>query len=352
MNALVTGATGFVGSNVARLLLERGETVRLLARPGSDRRNIADLTLGLTADASKRVEVVEGDLRDPTSLKAAVQGSNTVYHVAADYRFWAKNQQELYDNNVKGTENLLKESAHWGVQKFVYTSTVGTIGLASESKVCNELTPLKPGQFSNHYKLSKWEAEKVALAYAKKGFPVVIVNPSTPIGAGDRKPTPTGQIIVDFINGRIPAYVNTGLNFVHVRDVAMGHLLAAEKGRVGERYILGNENLSMLQFLELLGELTQRDAPKICIPYAIAWIAGAISTAVADHVTGKVPTIPLEAVKMSKNLMFFDTSKALEELGMPQTSIRQAASEALTWFGSRGYLGTISDTGAKKWQSL
>ncbi|MDR3606306.1 MAG: NAD-dependent epimerase/dehydratase family protein [Oligoflexia bacterium] len=341
-NALVTGASGFVGSHVAELLLKEGHDVRVLVRPTSNRDQLAS---GL--------EVVEGDLRDPESLRKAVQGRDTVYHVAADYRFWAKNPRELYDNNVQGTDNILRASRDAGVKKFVYTSTVGTIGLSAQPAPCDETTPIKPGQFSNHYKLSKWEAEKVALGYAREGFPVVIVNPSTPIGPGDAKPTPTGQIIVDFMRGKIPAYVNTGLNFVDVRDVARGHLLAAEKGRIGERYILGNQNMTMLEFLELLGDLTQRAAPRYRIPYPVAWMAGALSTAFADLVTKKAPAVPLEAVKMSKNFMFFDTSKSLRELGVPQSPVRQAAAEALTWFAIRGYFGAPPAKGANtQWQSL
>jgi dihydroflavonol-4-reductase len=326
--ALVTGATGFVGSHVAQLLLDDGYEVRVLARPTSDRRNIPK---------SPGIQVVEGDLRDLASLKEAVRGCGEVYHVAADYRFWAPDPRELYESNVQGTQNLLEAGADAGVRKFVHTSTVGTIGLAAQPNACNEQTPLKPKQLSNHYKLSKWEAEQIALDYAKRGFPVVIVNPSTPIGAGDCKPTPTGRIIVDFINGKMPAYMNTGLNFVHVRDVARGHLLAARHGKVGARYILGHQNLTMLQFLELLGELAGRSAPKVRIPYSMAYMAGAVSTAFANYISKRAPAIPLEAVKMSKHFMFFDPSRARDELGIPQTPVREAAAEALTWFTESGY---------------
>ena len=326
--AFVTGATGFVGSNVARVLLESGREIRLLARPGSDRRNLPN---------APAVEICEGDLTDRASLERGLRGCDEVFHVAADYRFWARDSREFYENNVDGTRNLLRAAGAAGVKKFVHTSTVGTIGLADEPNPAHESSPYDPGQFSVHYKKSKWEAEKIALEFAKDGLPVVIVNPSTPIGPWDRKPTPTGKLIVDFVNGKMPAYVETGLNFVHVRDVALGHLLAAEKGKVGERYILGNQNLTMLNFLELLGRLTGRQVPKIRIPYRIAWFTGLVSTGYSSLVSKKHPAVPIEAVKMSKRFMFFDASKAVRELGLPQTSLEIAALDALGWFDQNGY---------------
>jgi dihydroflavonol-4-reductase len=332
--ALITGATGFVGANLARLALERGRTVRVLVRKGSDRRNIPE---------SASVEVFEGDLRDAGSVRKATKGCDEVFHVAADYRFWAKDARELYDSNVEGTKNLLEAARLEGVGKFVHTSTVGTIGLSQAPLPCNETTAEDPGQWGSHYKLSKLQAEKLALDAAKNGMPVVIVNPSTPIGAWDRKPTPTGKIIVDFVRGKIPAYVHTGLNFVHVRDVCEGQLLAAEKGKIGERYILGNQNLTMIEFLKLIGKLTGRKAPRFRIPYPIAYAVGAVSTAYADHISRKEPGVALEAVKMSKRYMFFDSSKAVRELGLPQTPIQDAAQEGLHWFSQNGYLkGTNS----------
>jgi dihydroflavonol-4-reductase len=326
---LITGATGFVGANVARLGLEKGYTVRVLARKGSDRRNLPE---------GSSLEVFEGDLRDADSIKKAPQGCDQVFHVAADYRFWAKNSQELYDSNVLGTKNLLDAARDAGVSKFVHTSTVGTIGLSQAPLPCNEKTPADPGQWGSHYKLSKLQGEKLALDAAAQGMPVVVVNPSTPIGPWDRKPTPTGKIIVDFVLGKIPAYVHTGLNFVHVRDVAEGHFLAAEKGKIGERYILGNQNLTMLEFLSLLGRLTGKKPPRFRIPYPVAYAVGAISTQLSDWVTKKEPAVALEAVKMSKRHMFFDSTKAVRELGMPQTPVEQAAQAALTWFSENGYL--------------
>jgi dihydroflavonol-4-reductase len=329
--AFVTGATGFVGANLARLLLEEGRNVRVLARAGADLRNIP---------SHPKLEVFTGDLKNQNSISEGVRGCDEVYHVAADYRFWAKNPQEIYDSNVNGTRYLLEAAQKAGVSKFVHTSTVGTIGLSSQPQPANESTPMDPGQLTSHYKLSKLEAEKIALEFAQKGLPVVVVNPSTPIGAWDRKPTPTGQVIVDFVNGKMPAYVATGLNFVHVRDVCRGHLLAAQKGRIGERYILGHRNLKMIEFLELLAERVGRAAPKVCIPYRVAWVAGWLSTRYADYVSKTEPAVALEAVKMSKRYMFFDSSKAERELGWQQTPIELAIDDALNWFLENGYFET------------
>lgn len=326
---LVTGATGFVGANLARLALEKGNGVRVLVRKGSDRRNLPE---------HDSLEIHEGDLRDENSVNKAVHGCDEVFHVAADYRFWSRDPKELYDSNVTGTRHLLQAAVRTGVQKFVHTSTVGTIGLAATPLPCNEKTPEDPGQWGSHYKRSKLEAEKLAMDFAAQGHPVVIVNPSTPIGPWDRKPTPTGRIVVDFVRGKIPAYVHTGLNFVHVRDVAEGHLLAAEKGKPGSRYILGNQNLTMIEFLGMLGSLTGKKAPRIRIPYPAAYLVGSVSTAFSDWVTRKEPAVALEAVKMSKRFMFFDSSKAIHELGLPQTPVKAAAEDALNWFSHHGYL--------------
>lgn len=325
---LLTGASGFVGANVARALVESGRDVRLFSRKESDRRNFPQ---------SPRIQVFEGDLRDAQAVKKAVIGCDQVYHTAADYRFWALDPQEIYDSNVKGTENLLSAAFESGVSKFVYTSSVGTIGLADQSRPSNENSPDHPLASVNHYKKSKFLAEKVAFEYSKRGLPVIVVNPSTPIGPWDRKPTPTGKIIVDFVTGKLPAYVKTGLNFVHVKDVAIGHLLAAEKGRVGERYILGHQNLSMQEFLTIISNLTGRRAPRFRIPYSIAWLAGYISTTYADRISKRPPAVPLEAVEMSKNRMFFDSAKAINELGLPQTPINVAVQEALDWFLENGF---------------
>jgi dihydroflavonol-4-reductase len=325
---LVTGATGFVGANVVRVLLEHGEDVRALVRAGSDRRNVDGLP----------VELAEGDLRDADALRRAVKGCARVYHVAADYRFWARDPRELYASNVQGTVNLLDACLAAGVERVVHTSTVGTIGLSALPRPCDETTPLHPGQLTSHYKRSKLEAERAALSYVERGLPVVVVNPTAPIGPWDAKPTPTGKILVDLSHGRLPAYVDTGLNVVHVRDVAEGHWLAAERGRPGERYILGNQNLTLREILALAAELLGRPAPRVRLPYAVAWVAGAVSTAVANAVTHRPPAIPLEAVRMSRRRMFVDPGKAVRELGLPQTPVRGAFEDALRWFAERGYV--------------
>ncbi|MFL5271637.1 MAG: hopanoid-associated sugar epimerase [Anaeromyxobacteraceae bacterium] len=319
---LVTGATGFIGANVARLLVERGEDVRALVRASSDRGNLAGLPL----------EVAAGDLRDSDAVRRAVKGCARVFHVAADYRFWAKDPRELYASNVLGTRHVMEACLAEGVERVVYTSTVGTIGLAALPAPCDEATPLLEGQLTSHYKRSKLEAEKVALAAAARGLPVVVVNPSAPVGPWDAKPTPTGQLVVDFARRKLPAIVDTGLNIVHVRDVAEGHLLAAERGRAGERYILGHRNMTLAEIVQELAAITGLPAPRLKLPYAVAWTAGAVSTALATFVTRRPPAVALEAVRMAKRRMFFDPSKAVRELGLPQTPVRAAFEDAIAWF--------------------
>jgi len=326
--ALVTGATGFVGANVARALLAHGERVRALVRPTSDATNLAGLD----------VELATGDLRDEASVRRAVRGCRRVFHVAADYRFWARDPRELYESNVRGTVNVMEACLAEGVERVVHTSTVGTIGLSALPSPCDEQTPLAPGQLTSHYKRSKREAEDAALSYVARGLPVVVVNPSAPVGPWDVKPTPTGKVLVDFACGRMPAVVDTGLNIVHVRDVAEGHWLAAERGRVGERYILGHRNMTLTEILAELAAITGKRAPRLRIPYMVAWTAGAVSTAVANLVTHRPPSVPLEAVRMSRRRMFFDASKAVRELGLPQTPVRVAFEEAMAWFEERGYV--------------
>ncbi len=325
---LVTGATGFVGANVVRALLAHGEDVRALVRPGSDRRNLAELP----------VEIAEGDLRDAAAVRRAVKGCGRVYHVGADYRFWARDPRELYDSNVRGTNHVLEACLALGVERVVHTSTVGTIGLAALPGRCDETTPLAPGQLASHYKRSKLEAERAALTYAGMGLSVVVVNPTAPFGPWDVKPTPTGKILVDFARGRLPAFVDTGLNVVHVRDVAEGHWLAAERGRVGERYILGNRNMTLREILSALAEIRGCRAPRLRLPYAAAWTAGALSTAFANLITRRPPAIPLEAVRASRHHVFVDASRAVRELGLPQTPVRDAFEDALRWFEERGYV--------------
>ena len=324
---LVTGATGFVGSHVVAKLLERGEKVRILVRPTSSRKNLEGV----------RAEVALGDLADGASLRRAVSGCAQVYHLAADYRLWAADVQLLYESNVAGTRNLLTASEEAGIERMVYTSTVGTLGFTPDGTPADEETPVGLDDMIGHYKRSKFLAEAEVRAAAKRGFPVVIVNPSTPVGSRDIKPTPTGQMIVDFLRDRMPAYVDTGLNLVDVEDVAEGHLLAMEKGRPGERYILGNQNLSLREILELLGRISGRPAPRMKIPRKAALVLAAFSTGIS-HFTRRPPRIPWEAVRMTRKKMFFDSSKAVRELGLPQRPVEQALAKAVEWFRSNGYV--------------
>jgi dihydroflavonol-4-reductase len=319
---LVTGASGFLGWHVARILTERGYRVRALCRPGSEIRELD-------------VERVTGDLRDPESLRRAVAGCKLVFHLAADYRLWSKNPNELYSSNVDGTRNLLEAAAHAKVERIVYTSTVGCIGLPAEGSG-DEQTPVSIDAMAGHYKRSKWLAEQVALEKAAAGLPVVIVNPTAPVGDHDWKPTPTGKIIVDFLRDRLPAFVDTGLNLVDVRDTAMGHLLAAEKGRLGERYILGCENFTLEQILGRLSALSGKPAPTLKIPYAVAYAAGAATTALA-WVTGKPPLAPLEGVRMARKKMFVSHAKAARELGFAPRPVEDALKRAIDWFRANGY---------------
>ncbi len=322
---LVTGASGFVGWHVARLLLERGHRVRALVRSTTARKGPA--VPGLD------VETVSGDLRDPLSLQRAASGCGVVYHVAADYRLWSRNPSELYESNVEGTRNILEAAQAAAVDRVVYTSTVGCIGLPKEG-LGDETQPISIETMSGHYKRSKFQAEQVALEFARTGFPVVIVNPTAPMGDHDFKPTPTGQIVADFLNGAMPAYIDTGLNVVNVRDVARGHLLACERGLPGERYILGSENMTLGGILAELAALTGRKAPAIRLPYFIAWTAGVVTTGIA-HLTGIPPRAPMEAVRMAKKKMWVTHAKATRELGYNPAPARTALADAIRWFGSK-----------------
>jgi dihydroflavonol-4-reductase len=317
--ALVTGASGFLGWHVARVLRERGYPVRALVRAGS------------RVDALD-VETVVGDLRDADSLMRAVSGCGLVFHVAADYRLWAKEPAELYRSNVDGTRNLLEASRQAGVERVVYTSTVGCIGIP-DGDIGNEDLPVSLTEMAGDYKRSKFLAEQVALEFARGGLPVVIVNPTAPVGDHDVKPTPTGKIVVDFLNGDMPAFIDTGLNIVDVRDIAEGHWLACEHGRQGERYILGSENLTLAQILQHLAQITGRPAPTMQLPYAVAWCAGVCSTAWAG-VTGTPPRIPMEGVRMAKKKMWVTHEKARRELGFTPGPARQALARAVEWFSA------------------
>jgi dihydroflavonol-4-reductase len=328
MRVLVTGATGFVGAAVARVLVGAGRDVRLLVRPTADRRNIRDLA----------VEIYHGDVTDLESLRRATTDCTQVYHVAALYKLWVRRKREMYESNVTGTENVLKAARECNVEKVVYTSSVATLGLPRDGAPGDETTPVSLSDMVGHYKRSKYLAEQVVLRYAQGGLPVVIVNPSTPVGVADVKPTPTGKIIVDFLNGQMPAYVDTGLNLVDVEDVATGHLLAAEKGKVGEKYVLGHENLTLQQILSLLSELTGRPAPRFQVPYLLALSVAYADAALARLIPGREPFVPPVGVKLSKKKMFFNPSKAVRELGLPQTSVREALRKAIVWFTENEYI--------------
>ncbi len=327
MTVLVTGATGFVGGAVARALVAAGASVRVLARADSDLRNLDALP----------VERVAGDLRDKASLVRALKGCRRLYHVAAHYALWAKHPQIFYDINVTGTRNLLEAAGEAGLDRTVYTSTIGAIGLPPGGGLGTETTPVSLDQMAGDYKRSKFLAEQEVHRLADAGLPVVIVNPSAPVGAGDIKPTPTGQMIVDYMKGRMPAYIDTGMNLIDVDDVAIGHLLAMERGRQGERYILGNKNLMLREIFELLSRLAGIPAPTIQLPRLAILPLAYLNKWFADYVTHRPPRIPLEGVKMAKYRMHYDCSKAVRELGLPQPPVDIALEKAVRWFRTHGY---------------
>jgi dihydroflavonol-4-reductase len=331
---LVTGATGFVGSHVARQLVEQGEPVRVLVRAGSRREAVGELP----------VEVVTGDLRDVASLDRACRDVRRVYHVAADYRLWAADPREIYQSNVTGTRNLLEAARRAGVERFVYTSTVATMAVPRAGALPDESTNARLEEMIGHYKRSKFLAEREAFRAAEAGMPVVIVNPTTPVGPGDAKPTPTGRILLDFLRGRMPAYVDTGLNVVAVEDVARGHLLAAERGQAGKRYILGCRNMTLKEILDVLARLTGRTAPRVRLPHAVAYMAGLADELLA-RMTGREPQIPLEGVRMSRHKMFVDCSRAVRELGFTPGPVEAALERAVAWYRDRGYTTRSSVAG-------
>ncbi len=328
MKVFVTGATGFIGRHLARLLLEQGCQVRALVRSDKD----------LTALVGLGLETVKGDLRDSASIRRAMEGCRTGYHVAADYRLWVKNPREMYESNVAGTANVLDAARRRGMERLVYTGTVGALGIPKDGSSGTETTPVREEDMCGPYKHSKFLAEQIACRYASRGFPVVIVNPSTPVGPGDHKPTPTGKIIVDFLNRKMPAYLDTGLNLIHVTDVAHGHMLAMEKGRAGEKYILGNRNLMLKEILHMLSEISGLPEPKVRLPLLPVLGAAYVNEALSRWVTGKEPLIPLNGVRMAKKTMFFDGAKAVRELGIPQTPVRRALEEAVDWFKNHHYV--------------
>jgi dihydroflavonol-4-reductase len=323
---LVTGGTGFVGRAVVMELLAQGRPVRVLAR-----------TANHPALEGLPVEVALGDLRDPVSLELALKGCSRLFHVAADYRLWVPYPDEMFAVNVEGTRNLLAAALAQEVSRVVYTSTVGTLGNPGDGTPGSEETPVSLGEMVGPYKRSKFIAEQVALEFAAQGLPLVVVNPSTPIGPWDSRPTPTGQMIIDFLKGRMPAYVQTGLNLIHVADVARGHLLAEAKGQVGEKYILGHENLSLSQVFQMLAEISQRPAPWVRLPY---WpvLALAYLNEFWSRRSAKPPRMPVTAIRMARKLMYFDNNKAVKDLGLTLTPVRQAMRDAVAWFWEHNYV--------------
>src|SRR5882757_4230955 len=326
MSTLVTGAAGFLGSHVTRQLVVRGDDVRVLLRASSTNRAVADLPL----------EYVTGDLRDPASLERAMKGVKRVFHVAADYRLWAKRKQDIYDSNVGGTKNLLDAAKRAGVEQLIYTSTVATIAV-DRPQHPNEFTDAKLEEMVGHYKRSKWMAEKEALGAVRSGLPVIVAMPTTPVGPWDWKPTPTGKIILDFLNGRMPGYVKTGLNFVGVEECAAGHLLIAERGKVGERYLLGAENLTLKEMLDTLAKITGLAAPKLKIPHGLA-LGVAYANTVFSRLLGREPGIPVEGVKIAQHMMFVNAKRAQKELGFKPGSVAAALERAVRWYADNGYV--------------
>ena len=326
MDVLVTGATGFVGANVARLLIAGGQRVRVLARPASS----------LKALDGCGVDVVRGNILDPASVAEAIGGCAQVFHVAADYRLWAKDPAEIYRTNVDGTRVVLEACARAGTERVVYTSSVGTLGLPRDGGAGTEATPVRLGDMIGPYKRSKFLAERVAEEYAARGLPVVIVNPTNPIGAWEVRPTPTGQMVLDYLLRRMVATLDTGLNLIHVSDVARGHLLAAQRGRVGEKYILGCENHSLTDIFRMLERITGIPAPRVRVPHAFIYCVAVISEGMA-RATGRPPRVPLTGVRMARTHMYFSADKAVRELGLPQTSVEQALRDAVDWFVTHDY---------------
>lgn len=326
MTTLVTGAAGFLGSHVARQLVARGETVRVLMRPSSNNRAISDLPL----------EYVTGDLRDAASLERAMNGVTRVFHVAADYRLWAKNPQEIYDSNLGGTKNLLAAAQTAGIEQLIYTSTVATIAV-DRPELPNESTDSKLEEMIGHYKRSKWMAEQEVLRAAKEGLPAIVAMPTTPVGPWDWKPTPTGKIILDFLNGKMPGYVDTGLNFVGVEECAAGHLLVSERGQTGERYLLGAENLTLKGLLDVLAGITGLPSPSMKIPHGVALTVAYVETAFS-RIIGKEPQIPVEGVKIAQHKMFVDCWRAQKELGFRPGPVSAALERAVRWYQANGYV--------------
>jgi dihydroflavonol-4-reductase len=327
MLAFVTGATGFLGSHVARVLAEQGAILRLLVRSTSDLRNIADLN----------AERVQGDLRDPASIEKALVGCDALFHVAADYRLWVRDPEQMYRSNVDGTRGLIEAARKQGVRRIVYTSSVATMGFSSNGTLADENSPVSLADMIGPYKRSKFMAEHVAFEAARAGVDVVVVNPTTPIGERDLKPTPTGRIVVDFLKRKFPAYVDTGLNLVDAAECARGHVQAFEKGRSGERYILGGENLTLKQILDRLAAITGLPSPTVKLPYVFALAAGVVDETVTGRIFGREPRATIDAVRMGRKKMFITSAKAERELGWQSVPVDAALQRSVDWFRANGY---------------
>jgi dihydroflavonol-4-reductase len=328
MLAFVTGATGFVGSHVARVLAEQGAELRLLVRSSSHPKNIQGL----------KAERVVGDLRDPASLEKAMAGCDAVFHVAADYRLWVRDPEQMYRANVEGTRNILQATRNNRVRRVVYTSSVATMGFTLNGRPADENSPVSLDNMIGHYKRSKFMAEQVAMQAARSGMDVVVVNPTTPVGEQDIKPTPSGRIIVDFLKKKFPAYVDTGLNLVDVSACSRGHVAALEKGRSGERYILGGENLTLKQFLDKLAAITGLASPKVRVPYLVALATGVVDEMVTGHILRREPRVTIDAVRMGRKKMFASSAKAERELGWKTVPVEDALRRAVEWFQANRYV--------------
>jgi dihydroflavonol-4-reductase len=328
MRAFVTGATGFIGGNLVRQLLADGCDVRVLVRSGSDLRNLIGLA----------VEKVEGDLSDPLQLKQQMLGCEVIFHLAAHYSLWLRDREAIYRVNVEGTKNMLRAAREAGLARFIHTSSVAAIGVPPVGMQASEKTQTRCEELVSDYKKSKFLAEQAALEAAQNGQDVVIVNPSTPVGAFDVRPTPTGEIVLRFLQDRMPAYVHTGLNLIDVRDVARGHILAWQKGRSGERYILGNRNLTLKEMLQMLSKITGQPAPRFAVPHAIPLAVAWIDEMLLARLFGKTPQVSYYSVQMSRQAMYYDSSKAVCELGLPQHPIEIALENAVRWFRENGYV--------------
>jgi len=328
LKAFVTGATGFLGSHVARVLADQGAELRLLVRPTSNLRNLEGL----------KAETATGDLRDSASLEKAISGCDTVFHVAADYRLWVRDPAEMYRSNVEGTRAIVEAARKNGVRRVVYTSSVATVGFTGNGRPADEDSPVSLADMIGHYKRSKFMAEQVALEAGRGGMNVVTVNPTTPVGEQDVKPTPTGRIVVDFLKRKFPAYVETGLNLVDVRECARGHVAALEKGKTGERYILGGEDLTLKQILDKLGEITGLPSPTVKLPYVFAFAAGVVDEAITGRMLRREPRATIDTVRMGRKKMFASSGKAGRELGWKIVPVEGALRRAVEWFKSNGYV--------------